>query len=387
MKSGLIATIITATFAASCAINVKVKKDAKNSGLNSASSSSANLDGAQDFLKQLDGLRTTAADLIVKQMAQHDYVGAFRGSVRKYRSFMIENAGKPIVITDSFYTDPSKDCRSSGLSLNADDHNEMLGMIMKTVVLAKLSETDVGKLNAGLAKEMQAVVQFITMELGVDIVGTSEVTDIDGVKTTKGNVKIKLKPIEGEKIDDATKRRDEVEVLSLNFERALGSDMIGTFAATIDLAYEQAGLPSEAAGIITVSRVKEGENHIHDVQMSMGVKGENPSYTRQIIVKDIVSDSMKYDFTDVLNAGTDKESRFDSVIDLKAGTQCKGKSISSDEQATSEDKTEDNSAPSKVNSDESSKTEIPVVVQPSKSTQSPTQSPVQGKVSTPTQMK
>ncbi len=377
MKSGLIATLITATFAASCAIHVQVKKEAKNSNLSSANSSSADLTVSQDFLKQLDGLRTTASDLIMKEMAQHDYVGSFRSSVRKYREFMITKAGKPVVITDSFYTDASKDCRSSGLSLNADDHNEMLGMILKTVVLAKLSETDVAKLNAGLAKEMQAVVQFITMELGVDIVGTSEVTEVDGIKTTKGNVKLKLKPIDGEQIDDATKHRDDVEILSLNFERALGSDMIGTFAAMIDLAYEKDGQPSEAAGSVTVSRVKEGKNHIHDVMMSMGVKGETPSYTREIIVKDNASDSMKYDFTDVLNAGTDKESRFDSVIDLKAGTQCKGKSISSDDKK-SEDKESIADAPKAT--DDTGKDDG------NKPTQSPTQTPVQGKTS-PSQMK
>jgi hypothetical protein len=376
MKSGLIATLITASFAASCAVHVQVKKDAKNSNLSSAKSSNANLAGAQDFLKQLDGLRTTAADLIIKEMAQNDYVGAFRSSVRKYRGFMIANAGKPVVITDSFYTDASKQCRSSGLSLNADDHNEMLGMILKTVVLAKLSETDVGKINAGLAKEMQAVVQFITMELGVDIVGTSEVTDVGGIKTTKGNVKIKLKPIDGELIDAATKKSDDVEVLSLNFERALGSDMIGTFAATIDLTYEKDGQPSEAAGIVTVSRVKEAENHIHNVMMSMGIKGETPSYTREIIVKDNSKDSMKYDFTDVLNAGTDKESRFDSVIDLKAGTQCKGKSVVSDEK-TPETVKESDDKGSKDDSDKD---------HGNKPTQSPTQTPVQGKTG-PSQMK
>ena len=380
MKSGLIATLITATFAASCAIHVQVKKEAKNSNLSSAnSSSSADLTVSQDFLKQLDGLRTTASDLIMKEMAQHDYVGSFRSSVRKYREFMIANAGKPVVITDSFYTDASKDCRSSGLSLNADDHNEMLGMILKTVVLAKLSETDVAKLNAGLAKEMQAVVQFITMELGVDIVGTSEVTEVGGIKTTKGNVKLKLKPIDGEQIDDATKHSDDVEILSLNFERSLRSDMIGTFAAMIDLAYEKDGQPSEAAGSVTVSRVKEGENHLHDVMMSMGVKGETPSYTREIIVKDNASDSMKYDFTDVLNAGTDKESRFDSVIDLKAGTQCKGKSISSDAKK-SEDK--GSIADASKATDDSGKGKD----DGNKPTQSPTQTPVQGKTS-PSQMK
>ena len=376
MKASFIATILTATFAASCAIKVQVKKESKNSGLSQAGSS-MNAVASQDFLKQIDGLRTTAADLIVKEMAQRDYVGAFRNSVRNYRKFIIEKSAKPVLITDSFYDDASKDCRSSGLSLNADDHNEMLGMILKTVVLAKLSETDIGKINAGLQKEMQAITQFITMELGVDIQGTSSATDLNGIKTTKGNVTIKLKPIAGEKIDDQTKHDDEVQVLTLTFERALGSDMIGTFVSTMDLAYEQSGQFMEASGNITVSRVKDGDQHVHDVAMSVGTKGLTPSYSREIIVRDNPSDSMKYEFTDVLNSGSSQESRHTSVIDIKSGTQCKGtlnpmdkNSDKKDENSKTEDSTE---------TDNNGKTSTTPVTQ--SPTQTPVQTPVQNKVS------
>jgi hypothetical protein len=375
MKNHIIATILTATFAASCAIKVQVKKDAKNSAL-SQTGSSMNAVASQDFLKQLDGLRTTAADLIIKQMAQRDYVGAFRKSVRTYRKFIIEKSAKPVLITDSFYEDASKDCRSSGLSLNADDHNEMLGMILKTVVLAKLSEADVGKLNAGLQKEMQAITQFITMELGVDIQGTSSATDVNGIKTTKGDVKIKLKPIAGEQIDEQTKHDDDVQVLTLSFERALGSDMIGTFISTMDLAYDQAGQMMEASGNINVSRVKDGDQHVHNVIMSMGTKGLTPSYTREIIVRDNPSDSTKYEFTDVLNAGSANESRHTSVIDLKAGTQCKGSMPKSDPGT----KSDSGSKPVTTTKTETKPTTIDT-------TKSPTQSPIQSPVQSPTQAK
>jgi hypothetical protein len=368
---------MTATLAASCSVNVNVKKDAKNSSLQGTTSNSASLADSQDFLKQLDGLRTTAADLIVKQLATQDYVGAFRKSVRQYRKFIIEKSAQPVIISDSFYTDASKECRASGLSLNLDNNNEMLGMILKTVALAKLSEADIGKINAGLAKEMQAVTQFITMELGVDIQGTSTATEVNGIKITKGNVTIKLKPIEGEEIDEATKRSDEVEVLNLNFERGLASDNTGTFVATMDLAYEKDGMTSEAAGSLTVSRTKEDDHHIHDVVMSMGTKGETPAYTREIIVRDNKAEPMKFEFLDIMNVGTEQEARHASVIDLKAGTQCKGSLVPSTE--TPESKTEPKSS------------EQPVLTPVPTSTpvQSPTQTPVQskGKSASPTQMK
>jgi hypothetical protein len=374
MKAGIIATIIATSFVASCAIKVNVKKDAKNSALKSSSQSSLNATDTKDFLKQLDGLRSTAADLLVKELSSGDFVGAFRNAVRSYRTFIIEKAAKSVVSSDSFYTDASKQCRSSGLSLNGDDNNEMLGMILKTVVLAKISEADVAKINAGLAKELQAVTQFITMELGVDIQGTSEVVEENGVKTTKGNVTVKLKPIDGEAIDEATKKADETQILSLNFERALGADMIGTFVASMDLSYEKESQPNEATGTIYVSRIKDGEQYTHDVQMSMGVKGENPSFTRQIIVKDNPQNTMQYEFVDILNAGTDNESRNSTVIDLNAGTQCKGTLAT---QTPVVEKTEDKT---------STEIQDPVSPEPVKSTQSPTQSPVQTKTS-PTQMK
>jgi|LakMenEpi03Aug12_release.lakeMendotaPanAssembly.Ray.scaffolds.fasta_scaffold263414_2 hypothetical protein len=374
MKAGVIATIITASFVASCAIKVDVKKDAKNSALKSGPQSSLNATDTKDFLKQLDGLRSTAADLLIKELSSGDFVGSFRNAVRKYRTFIIEKSAKSVVSSDSFYTDTAKQCRSSGLSLNADDNNEMLGMILKTAVLAKISESDVAKINAGLAKELQAVTQFITMELGVDIQGTSEASEENGVKTTKGNVKIKLKPIDGESVDAQTKKDDEVQVLSLSFERALAADMLGTFVATIDLAHEKAGQPSEATGAITVSRVKDGGQYTHDVQMSMGVKGETPSFTRQIIVKDNPENSMQYEFVDILNAGSSNESRNPTVIDLKAGTQCKGVLATQ--------------TPVSEKPDDKTSTDVkdPVSPEPTRPTQSPTQSPVQSKTS-PTQMK
>lgn len=374
MKAGIIASILTASFFASCAIKVDVKKDAKNSSLKSSSKTALSSDDTKDFLKQLDGLRSTAADLLIKELSSGEFVSAFRNAVRKYRSFIIDRSAKAVISSDGFYADSSKSCRSSGLSLNADDNNEMLGMILKTAVLAKISENDVAKINAGLAKELQAVTQFITMELGVDIQGTSQASEENGVKTTRGNVKIKLKPIDGEAIDEQIKKADEVQVLTLSFERALAADMLGTFVATMDLAYEKSGQPSEATGTINVSRVKDGEQYTHDVQMSMGVKGETPSYTRQIIVKNNPQNSMQYEFVDILNAGSSAESRNPTVIDLKAGTQCKG---SLPTQTPVAEKPEEKTTP--IIKD-------PVSPEPTKPTQSPTQSPVQSKTS-PTRMK
>jgi hypothetical protein len=395
MKNGIIATLMTAILASSCSVNVKVKKDAKNSQLQGVTNS-ASLAPSKDFLKQLDGLRTTAADIILKELASDDYVAAFRKAVRSYRKFIIEKSAEPVVITDKFYADTSKECRDSGLSLNLDDNNEMLGMILKTVALAKLSEIDVGKINAGLAKELQAVTQFITMELGVDIQGESSATESNGMKITKGNVAIKLKPIDGEQIDDVTKKADEVEVLRLNFERALGDGDTGTFVATMELSHDKDGVTNEATGSLTVSRAKEDDHHVHDVVMTMGTKGENPSYAREIIVRDVKNEPMKFHFLDIMNVGSDKETRHPSVIDLKAGTQCKGSDTSSGESPAEDTKTEPTKDKLATPVAVPSTTPGPVVAtnpQPTKTpiktpVQTPVQSPVQSKIKNgPTQMK
>ena len=325
MKTRIVATLLSGLITSSCVVKVQVKKENKASQLKSTpADSSVSIAGQEDFLKHLDGLRTTAADLLIKELAQRDYVGTFRSSIRKYRDFIIAKSGKRIILADSFYSDSANYCRKTGVDLNGDNSSETLGILLKTVVLAKLSETDLGKINSSLAKEAQSVAQLITKELGLEIVGTSTMTDENGLRVTKGSVTIHLTPIAGEAIDEAMKHRDSVEILSLDFERTLGANSVGSFASTVALPYEKGTDTLDATGSITVSRVKDGLDHVHELQILFGTTGADPSYSRALIVREDHSQSSKFEVTEIFNVGSSKESSHKSFIDLKAGTQCKG---------------------------------------------------------------
>ncbi len=307
-------------------ITVQVKKDAKNSTLQSSENSAqatqetTSLADSDDFLKQLDGLRTTAASIIVKQLASQDYVGKFRQGVRKYRTFLKAKASTDKTLTDSFYTDNSLQCRERGLNINIDQDNEVLGMLLQTALLAKISEANVGKLNEGLTTELKALSQFITMELGVEINGTSDAEKEGEYDIAAGDVSIKLLPLSGESIDDATKLQDANSTLKLNFERRVAKDRIGTFKANISLSD---GSTSPATASFDISRSRENDKYVHMASVKMGLESQDPSYSRQIIVTDIPGKKMSYELTDILNTGKDSEATFKTIIDLEKKTQCK----------------------------------------------------------------
>ena len=386
MRPNFIAKLTLIGFAAtSCGkITVQVNKDSKASTLQSSSDSKAaasdnfSLANPADFLKHIDDLRSTAADIIVKQLASSDYVGKFRSGVRNYRKFLISHARKQVTLGDSFYADSSKQCRDGGLNLNIDSDNEVLGLILETAIIAKIGETNVGKLNAGLTKEMQALSQFITMELGVDIQGVSSADKSGDTDITTGKVTIKLKPIAGEAIDDDAKAADAQEVLTLNFERRLGKDMIGTFHADLSMPDMD---DSIVQADFDISRTKDTDHYNHVATVTMGVKGQAPNYARQITVSDIPGQPKKFNFTDILNVGTANESVNKTIVDADKGTQCK---ISADS------KSDDSGKPigdgGKIQDPTPTATPAPTPTPaPGKPINNPGQTPVQTPVQSPVQ--
>lgn len=327
MKKNVTAMLLLAGLAASACgkLTIQVKKDAKNSSLQSAPASAQSTDSfslanAEDFLSDLDNLRTNAAEIIVKQLASQDYVGKFRSGMRNYRTFLLEKSQKSVTLSDSFYTDAAQECRSNGLSLNIDKDNQVLGMILQTALLAQIGEANVGKLNAGLTKEIQALVQFITIELGVEILGTSSVDKEGDVDVSRGQVTIKLLPIAGENIDEATKQADANSILTLNFERHLGENKVGTFHADLRL---DSGKADPAVATFDISRTKESDHYSHVASVKMGSLTQPANYSRKIIVSDIPGEPKKFNFTDILNADLANESSHKTIVDVNKGTQCK----------------------------------------------------------------
>src|SRR5690606_20310682 len=111
---------------------------------------------------------------------------------------------------------------------------------LKTAVLAKISEVNAAKLNPALSKEIAAIGQLVLMELGLKIEGDVNVDSSDTSTKTTGTFALSLNEIAGEQIDEATKQRDALEVLTMTFTRDLADNYVGSFNAVIEIAHKAA---------------------------------------------------------------------------------------------------------------------------------------------------
>jgi hypothetical protein len=168
MAAGLI-TVALASNVVACG-DIVLKVDKKGNSANTASAGQVSLVASEDFLKHLDNLKVIASDMLIKELASKDYVGSFRKSFRKYRQFIIERGENYQLRGDGFYTG-SSECRDLGLSVNMNEMDETLGMLLKTAVLAKVSEVSAAKLNPSISKELSAISQLILRELGLEVAG------------------------------------------------------------------------------------------------------------------------------------------------------------------------------------------------------------------------
>jgi hypothetical protein len=303
---------------------IKVSKKPKNVDLSAVENFSAlNLQNSQDFLKHLDNLKVVAADLLIKELASRDYRSEVRNAIRGYRKFLIERASGSVKVDDSFYASADQ-CRASGLSFNMDEANDFLGIILKTAVLAKISEVSAPKLNPGISKELAAIGQIVLMELGLKIEGNVDVADVDGVTTTTGSFTLALADLQDEQIDQATKDADKVEVLTMSFTRALGANYVGTFAAAIDIAHAKADASVETLEAkIDVERKAQDDKFVHSLLFNLGVKGATPNYSRKLTFEQVDGEKQKLKVTDTLSPGLAGEKSVVTLLDTKALTQCK----------------------------------------------------------------
>jgi len=281
---------------------IRVQKKPKNVDLKAVENFSAlNLSSADDFLKQVDSLKAMGIDLLMKELAKKDYRSEVRSAIRNYRTYLIERASGPVKVDDSFYYS-ADDCRKTGLSLNMEQANGFLGLILKTAVLAKLSEVSAGKLNPalkGMSKEISALSQAIMLELGIKVKGDVNVDDSGDVTKTTGTVSIQLTEYSDEKIDEATKKRDANETLSLSFTRALGANYVGTFDASIEVSHENAaGALETLQAKLAVDRKAVENQFVHSINLALGVKDKAPSYSRKMTFEQIKDAKSQLKITD-----------------------------------------------------------------------------------------
>jgi hypothetical protein len=257
-------------------------------------------------------------------MSRRDYRSEIRSQIRSYRTYLIEHASQSIDLNDSFYSNKDLECRETGLSFNMDKNNGILGIILKTAALAKLSEVSAGKLNPGLSKELAAISQLIVKELGLKIDGDVEVTDEDGVTTTKGKFSLQLTEIADEQIDEATKKRDEDEVMAMEFTRNLGDNYVGDFNATMAVSHRTADDKIEMLqGDMHVERKEVEAKLVHNIDFKLGVKGMDPTYSRAMLFEQVEGTETQLKVTDTLNPGMSNAVTYVTILDVEAGTQCK----------------------------------------------------------------
>lgn len=329
LASGLIAIAVASNIAACSDIVVKVDKKGRNADL-SGLESKMSLSATEDFLKHIDNLKVIASDMLVKELASNDYVGNFRKSFRKYRQFIIERGENYQMQADSFYAGDSA-CRDSGLKVNMNELDDALGMIARTAVLAKISEASASKLNPAISKEMAAIGQLILRELGLEVVGQSQVDQMDDATITSSQVVMRLKAIPDEKVDgepisEALKAKDAAETLTLQFTRNLGAENIGHFDARIivqQLIDAAAGTTRNVIGTVTVDRFKDDSGFVHTAFMTVAKEGSIPHFSRMLSLRQVDGADEKVEIVDTLNAGLDGQASYATVLDLVSGSQCK----------------------------------------------------------------
>jgi hypothetical protein len=205
-----------------------------------------------------------------------------------------------------------------------DEANNFLGIILKTAVLAKMSEVNAAKINPGLSKEIAAIGQLILMELGLKIEGDVNVENSDDATKTTGTFALSLNEIAGEEIDEETKKRDAVEVLTMTFTRDLGADYVGSFNALIEIAHTAADASVETLQAkMDIERKAIEDRFVHKLAFQLGVKDGAVNYARSMDFEQVKGKQHQVKISDTLSPNTAEAHTFVTLLDIQAGTQCK----------------------------------------------------------------
>ena len=340
-------------------IVVKVKKKPREVDSSAVaaeeSEDSLGLYNSPSFLNGLDGLKSIAVEKLIEELSGPKYREKFRSGVRHYRELLINQAANPGSYSNSLF-DGDKDCRDLELSLNIEDSDEYLGMILQVAFLASLSEAGAQALNSGLAKEIAAITQLVLNDLGVKVDGESSVEEADGETTTKGTFTFSLSPDSDE--DPELQARDEAEILTMTFERVLtdSEKHLGTFHADVTIGHLLAdGSTETLAATVDLDREIVEDLWVHEASIELGIAGSPASYSHNATFEQIDGNVVKV--TDVITEG-ETETIYVSNVDLEEKTQCKVdhqvNDLSDDEDKTvDDDNLDDGSVPTDLDDDSS----------------------------------
>ncbi len=325
IRTGLIG-LMTWQLSACGDLVIKVQKKPRGSG-DSALQSADNerndsaIESAEDYLKDMDNLRAVAVDLLLKQLKGEDFRLVLRRSVRNYRSFLIAQSQKPI---DGTLLDMSAlKCEDGKLDLNMAEANKFLGVILKSAVLAKLSDTSAAALNGKLATEAAAISQLVLKEIGLKVEGDSEVKKDDDYTVTTGSFKISLVPFEQD--DAETQAKDKSETINLAFSRKAGEKRTGEFKATISVSQLVGENQVQTHELrLVAERSLDGALSTHKASMALGKAGETAHYARSTTFTETEPKIVR--IVDTISQNGQETKTTASIVDLKELGKCQAKS-------------------------------------------------------------
>lgn len=313
---------------------VKVTKAPKNVEGSQVSSAPAekdsaekNLKDAEHFLRNVDDLRGLAVDKVIEELAKGDYRKRFRDGFRFYRKSVISKVGNPVSDKMAYEIGGDRDCISANSSLDIEDADQYLGIVMQAGVLATLSKGGAVKLNGTKSKELEAVGELILKDLGIEAKGESTVEDIGGKKVTKANFLLRLVSDSGD--DEATKAADTAETLRLKFERSADDDNMGSFVADLSIGHLlDTGAVEMIALKINVSREKNAQGLlVHLADVNLGIEGKPALYAHSVSFVQLKAGSQVFLITDTMKKGMPGEKTLKHELNLARKELCKeGKS-------------------------------------------------------------
>ncbi len=320
----LVAILTTLNILACTPITVHTTKKGKDlNGSAPKAAADLKLNSATDLLNQLDGLKTVAADALIKELASKDYRAELRQSIRKYRAYLIEHGTSQVNDIHPFYISGDL-CRYTPVNFNADEAYGLLGVILKTAVLAKVSEVNAAKINKELSADLAAIGQMILLEVGIKVDGDIDVIAVDDITQTTGKVTISLLPIADEAIDEATKKADALEVLSLTFNRSLGQHYVGTFEALLQVPHlNSSGAVENVQAKLAIDRKNQDERFVHTLVLNVGKNNDSSTYARKMVFEQDPAKRTTLKVTDIFNANKPGEKSYITTIDTEALKQCK----------------------------------------------------------------
>lgn len=320
-------------------IVVKVQRkprDVDLSGLSNVQKSGAKEQNAgSSFFEDVDydAIRLILADAIIRDLHDKGHRNYFRDKFRQLRGNIIAKMESSESSVPAFYSS-DKQCQESELNFDAEASMAILGSIMKTGILSKLSKAETTTVNPALANNLEIIKDLIVAELGVKIDGEIHVEKPAGQVITYGKLSV---AIVSDNSDTAETKEKDKGVIKIQFRREYQSTSNQNFIASIAVEFPDtvSNANNDHAAVLEVKRWTDSAGLLsHELNFKVGqgtpdVDGHiyyripSPDYSRKVLFEEIAGTSKKYAVTDVFYPYTPKQGTYKTEIDLANKKQCK----------------------------------------------------------------